>query len=181
MKHALRAFALICVVVTVVAAVIVFGELHEPGDDRPPHADGPSPFAALYDQSGLQQVQELHDFAEAVLVGVYLDALHQAELAARPRASSRGGRCVEGPAYERPPEDDHLYAIPLDIVERESGGNYGACNESSGACGAYQAMPGTWDGFAGYASACDAPPAVQDEWARQAREARGCAPWAATC
>lgn len=181
MKHAIRAFALICVVISVVAAVIVFGELHEPQDDRPPHADGPPPLAAMYDQSGLQKVQEIHDFVEGVLVGQYLDALHQAELAARQRGGGGPRGSCDRPAYERPPEEDGKYAIPLEIVERESGGNYGSCNESSGACGAYQALDSTWDGYAGFTSACDAPPDVQDQWAAEARAARGCAPWASTC
>jgi hypothetical protein len=51
------------------------------------------------------------------------------------------------------------------VIARESGGDYCAANPS-GACGAYQIMPETWAGFGGYASACDAPPAVQDEKAR---------------
>lgn len=58
-----------------------------------------------------------------------------------------------------------LDAVPAYVVQRESGGNYCAANPS-GACGAYQIMPETWAGFGGYASACDAPPAVQDEKAR---------------
>lgn len=178
MKHALRAFALICVVVTVVAAVIVFGDLYETDDDRPPHASGPSPVAALYDQSGLDQVA-IRAYVDAVNLAAYLDALHQADLAARPRArgGSRGS-CDRPVNYGR---GDGSYSIPTEIVMRESGGNYGACNESSGACGAYQALDSTWDGYAGYSSACDAPPAVQDQWAAEARAARGCAPWAATC
>jgi Transglycosylase-like domain len=52
-----------------------------------------------------------------------------------------------------------------EVIRRESGGDYCARNPS-GACGAYQIMPGTWNGYGGYASACDAPPAVQDEKAR---------------
>lgn len=177
MKHALRAFALVCVVITVVAAVIVFGELHEPQDDRPPHA-GASPFAALYDQSGLDDVA-VRAYVDAVNVAAYLDALHQAELAAaRSRGGGRRGSCDRPVNYGR---DDGSYSIPTEIVMRESGGNYGSCNESSGACGAYQALDSTWDGYAGYSSACDAPPDVQDRWAAEARAARGCAPWNATC
>jgi hypothetical protein len=36
----------------------------------------------------------------------------------------------------------------------------------SGAAGKWQIMPGTWNGFMGYASAADAPEWVQDAKAR---------------
>jgi hypothetical protein len=58
--------------------------------------------------------------------------------------------------------DTFLNALKL----QESGGNYLARN-ASGASGAYQFMPGTWANYKGYATAADAPPAVQDERARQ--------------
>lgn len=39
--------------------------------------------------------------------------------------------------------------IPQYICQRESGGNYGAVNPSSGAGGLYQIMPSTWNAVAG--------------------------------
>jgi hypothetical protein len=54
------------------------------------------------------------------------------------------------------------FAIPCEIVMRESGGDYSAKNPNSSACGAYQILTGTWDGYGGYPTACAAPPAVQD-------------------
>lgn len=72
-------------------------------------------------------------------------------------APSGGGNCASG--------GGQLNGTSAENIARESGGNYCAYNPS-GACGAYQIMPGTWGGFGGYASACDAPPAVQDEKAR---------------
>ena len=35
--------------------------------------------------------------------------------------------------------------------ESDSAGGYSAVNSSSGAGGAYQALPSTWDGYGGYA------------------------------
>ena len=41
------------------------------------------------------------------------------------------------------------YAIPTYIVMCESGGNYRAYNASSGAGGAYQILPSTWETYGG--------------------------------
>lgn len=62
--------------------------------------------------------------------------------------------------------------------ESDSAGGYSAVNSSSGAGGAYQALPSTWDGYGGYARAQDAPAAVQDQWAHEAISASGTRPWA---
>lgn len=104
----------------------------------------------------------------------------QAAAAARPRSrgGGGGGSCDRAVNYG---DGDGSYSIPSEIVARESGGNYGSCNESSGACGAYQALDSTWDGYAGYGSACDAPPAVQDQWAAEAYAQAGCDPWGGSC
>ena len=41
------------------------------------------------------------------------------------------------------------YSIPSSIVQCESGGSYSAVNSSSGAGGAYQIMPSTWQAYGG--------------------------------
>lgn len=75
----------------------------------------------------------------------------------------------------------------LDCVRgRESGGNYGAVNGSSGAGGAYQFMPQTWNNTAAYAGRPDlvgtnpasASPADQDAMAQALYQWQGGAPWA---
>lgn len=50
---------------------------------------------------------------------------------------------------------------PCSVMMCESGGSLTARN-SSGAAGKWQIMPGTWNGYGGYASAADAPEDVQD-------------------
>jgi hypothetical protein len=87
------------------------------------------------------------------------------------------------------PSPDYSGAVPTDgehsdtmacirAHESDSAGGYSAVNSSSGAGGAYQALPSTWDGYAGYARAQDAPPEIQDQWAREAIAASGTRPWA---
>ena len=68
----------------------------------------------------------------------------QAARAAEARAASQAeaeeevGRWLGGP-----------YSIPAYIVMCESGGNYSAVNPSSGAGGAYQILPSTWELYGG--------------------------------
>lgn len=81
----------------------------------------------------------------------------QAARAAEARAASEAeaeeevGRWLGGP-----------YAIPAYIVMCESGGNYGAVNPSSGAGGAYQILPSTWELYGGQGEPQNAPKEEQD-------------------
>jgi septal ring factor EnvC (AmiA/AmiB activator) len=59
------------------------------------------------------------------------------------------------------------YAIPAYIVLCESGGNYGAINASSGAGGAYQILPSTWELYGGQGEPQNAPKAEQDQIASE--------------
>ena len=59
------------------------------------------------------------------------------------------------------------YSIPSYIVMCESGGNYSAVNPSSGAGGAYQILPSTWDLYGGSGNPEDGSKAQQDQIAAQ--------------
>jgi peptidoglycan hydrolase CwlO-like protein len=72
------------------------------------------------------------------------------------------------------------YSIPTYIVMCESGGNYSAVNSSSGAGGAYQIMPSTWEAYGGTGLPQDASKAEQDRiaaliWADSGPGAWSCA------
>lgn len=82
--------------------------------------------------------------------------IEAAEAASRAAAEETVGRWLGGP-----------YSIPTYIVICESGGNYGALNPSSGAGGAYQILPSTWDLYDGQGAPHQAPKAEQDRIAAE--------------
>jgi septal ring factor EnvC (AmiA/AmiB activator) len=59
------------------------------------------------------------------------------------------------------------FSIPAYIVMCESGGNYGAINSSSGAGGAYQILPSTWELYGGNGAPQNAPKSEQDQIASE--------------
>ncbi|TDC45198.1 hypothetical protein E1281_31185 [Actinomadura sp. KC345] len=74
--------------------------------------------------------------------------------------------------HERPPEGNFsqqlgwfLWALRM----HESNGDYqaNAGTSASTACGAYQYIGSTWNNYEGYATACDAPPPIQDKRAKR--------------
>ncbi|MCO6009160.1 C40 family peptidase [Actinoallomurus purpureus] len=76
-----------------------------------------------------------------------------------------GESASAAPGHPGPPPGDlshqlgwFLWAMRM----HESSGNYKAGSRGA-ACGAYQYMPGTWNNYQGYPTACDAPPSVQDK------------------
>jgi len=69
------------------------------------------------------------------------------------------------------------YSIPTYIVMCESGGNYGAVNPSSGAGGAYQILPSTWELYGGQGAPQDAPKAEQDRIAAEIWADSGPSAW----
>ena len=73
--------------------------------------------------------------------------------------------------------NDGDWAIPEAIVMCESGGNYGAVNPSSGAGGAYQILPSTWDLYGGEGKPEEASPGQQDDIAAQIWQDSGGGAW----
>jgi septal ring factor EnvC (AmiA/AmiB activator) len=96
----------------------------------------------------------------------------QAARAAEARAASEAeaeeevGRWLGGP-----------YSIPTYIVMCESGGNYSALNPSSGAGGAYQILPSTWELYGGQGEPQDASKAEQDRIAAEIWADSGPSAW----
>jgi peptidoglycan hydrolase CwlO-like protein len=70
------------------------------------------------------------------------------------------------------------WAIPQSIVMCESGGNFGAINPSSGAGGAYQILPSTWNAYGGQGSPHNASPSEQSRIAAQIWADSGPSAWA---
>lgn len=69
------------------------------------------------------------------------------------------------------------WAIPESIVMCESGGNWEAVNPSSGAGGAYQILPSTWELYGGEGNPEDASPAEQSEIAAEIWADSGAGAW----
>ena len=89
-------------------------------------------------------------------IGVWVEDIEAAEAASREAAEEEVGRWLGGP-----------YSIPTYIVMCESGGNYSALNPSSGAGGAYQIIPSTWELYGGKGAPHEAPKAEQDRIAAE--------------
>ena len=69
------------------------------------------------------------------------------------------------------------YSIPGYIVMCESGGNYGAVNPSSGAGGAYQILPSTWQLYGGSGAPQNGSKSQQDQIAAQIWQDSGSGAW----
>ena len=85
----------------------------------------------------------------------WVEEVAEAE-ASEAEAEAEVGRWLGGP-----------YSIPTYIVMCESGGDYSALNPSSGAGGAYQIIPSTWDLYDGKGEPQNAPKAEQDRIAAE--------------
>ena len=90
----------------------------------------------------------------------------EAKLSSEAAAEEEVGRWLGGP-----------YSIPTYIVMCESGGNYSALNPSSGAGGAYQVLPSTWELYGGKGEPQNAPKAEQDRIAAEIWADSGTGAW----
>jgi septal ring factor EnvC (AmiA/AmiB activator) len=99
-------------------------------------------------------------------IGSWVADIEAAEAASRAEAEGTVERWLGGP-----------FSIPSYIVMCESGGNYGAVNPSSGAGGAYQILPSTWQLYGGQGAPQDAPKAEQDRIAGEIWADSGSSAW----
>jgi peptidoglycan hydrolase CwlO-like protein len=90
----------------------------------------------------------------------------EARAASEAEAEAEVGRWLGGP-----------YSIPAYIVMCESGGDYSAVNPSSGAGGAYQILPSTWELYGGQGEPQNAPKAEQDRIAGEIWADSGPSAW----
>jgi septal ring factor EnvC (AmiA/AmiB activator) len=100
-------------------------------------------------------------------IAEWVDQIQEAHLAeSEAEAEEEIGRWLGGP-----------YSIPTYIVMCESGGNYSAVNPSSGAGGAYQILPSTWELYGGQGEPQNAPKAEQDRIAAEIWADSGGSAW----
>lgn len=99
-------------------------------------------------------------------IGQWVEDIEAAEAASRAAAEETVERWLGGP-----------YSIPTYIVMCESGGDYGALNPSSGAGGAYQILPSTWELYGGKGAPHEAPKAEQDRIAAEIWADSGGSAW----
>jgi septal ring factor EnvC (AmiA/AmiB activator) len=120
--------------------------------------------------SRLQSLRASREASLATLksdISDWVDQLQEARLAeSEAEAEEEVGRWLGGP-----------YSIPTYIVMCESGGNYSALNPSSGAGGAYQILPSTWELYGGQGEPQNAPKAEQDRIAAEIWADSGTSAW----
>jgi peptidoglycan hydrolase CwlO-like protein len=148
--------------------------------------------AAALEQASASQAAAVESLRSQVGTWVaQVEELQAAQAAAAAEAAAEAAAAEEAAAEEAAAEEaaaeeaavDEVaswtddWAIPSAIVECESGGNWSAVNPSSGAGGAYQILPSTWELYGGSGAPQDASPAEQSQIAAQIWADSGAAAW----
>jgi muramidase (phage lysozyme) len=132
--------------------------------------------------------RQVVDYIAMRTVGDYIASLIAAEAAAQTAAQTAAAPSTGSGSYVSYNSDPGGFLSC--VRERESGGNYGVYNAGgSGAAGAYQFLPGTWNGIAASTGRADlvgvdpaqAAPADQDAMAQALYSQQGSAPWGGAC
>lgn len=123
-------------------------------------------------QASAAELESLSASREAALaelkssISDWVSEIEVARAASEAEAEDEIGRWLGGP-----------YSIPTYIVMCESGGDYGAVNPSSGAGGAYQILPSTWELYGGKGEPQNASKAEQDRIAAEIWADSGSSAW----
>ena len=138
----------------------------------------------IQEYTTLLQINDYLRYLGAQVVGEYILSLQAAEAAQAAQAAVP--QRVNSAVYSTTYPGDFLSCVR----NRESGGNYGVYNSGgSGAAGAYQFMPGTWNSIAASSGRGDlvgvdpaqAAPADQDAMAQALYAQQGAGPWGGGC
>jgi peptidoglycan hydrolase CwlO-like protein len=133
--------------------------------------------AATLEQASAAQAAAVESLRSQVGTWVAQVEELQAAQAAAAEAAAAEAAAAEEAAVDEVADWTGDWAIPSAIVECESGGNWGAVNPSSGAGGAYQILPSTWELYGGSGAPQDASPAVQSQIAAQIWADSGAGAW----
>ena len=123
-------------------------------------------------QASAAELESLSASREASLADLkgeisdWVAEIEAARAASEAEAEAEVGRWLGGP-----------YSIPTYIVMCESGGDYSAVNPSSGAGGAYQILPSTWELYDGQGEPQNASKAEQDRIAAEIWADSGSSAW----
>jgi hypothetical protein len=135
-------------------------------------------------------IQEYFDAVTAQLVSEYVTAVKAAEDAQAAEAAQAAQAAAPRQVSSFVSSDSNPGGFLSCVRQRESGGNYGVYNSGgSGAAGAYQFMPGTWNSIAASTGRGDlvgvdpaqAAPADQDAMAAALYAQQGSSPWGGSC
>jgi soluble lytic murein transglycosylase-like protein len=202
MRKRIRLIAVPLVVVAIAASVAVAAPSdagHSRGSrldklhaERPTAASDSNADLSITDAGFQKAATDIQNYVRAVQLDEYLRILDMQSLvdyiasleAAEAQAAAAPTR--SGPVTSSSYPGDFLACVR----QRESGGNYGIYNAGgSGAAGAYQFMPGTWNSIAASSGRGDlvgidpaqASPADQDAMAQALYAQQGAGPWGGGC